>query len=187
MSAAPHLRRPTLLAIAIPGPQGARGPDGAPGRYGQIRWVDTVVDTDDVFAAGIRRQLIFTSPAQTQDFLAPPFAGKIAWSDNRIIPRPNGLGDWLDIIVNLFVVADIAGGRMVADVDVGSQLGPTGSAPYFLMKGAGEPERVTFRIGVQTLAGFLTNGAKVFLTSTVPFTVLSEAVVVLPISAGPSP
>ena len=122
-------------------------------------------------------------PASTASRIS---ARVVAWTGNRIVPRPDGYGDWQDIIVNLLVKPDYAGGSIIADLDVGvgDSAVPVQTAFYGL-RGSGSPERATFRLGVQTLSGFLNNGARIFLTGTVPFVVQSESVVYLPISKGP--
>lgn len=178
---------PAMLAPfqGPPGPAGERGPAGEDAGFGQLRVADMQIDPEDYFAAGGRQQLIFTpNPAQTQNFLRDPFKG-VTWTGNRIVPRPDGYGDWQDIIVNLLVVPQFAGGSIIADLDVGvgSAAVPVQSGFYGL-RGSGAPERATFRLGTQTLDGFLNNGARVFLTGTVPFVVQSESVVYLPISKG---
>ena len=179
-----------VLAAYVPGaqgpagPQGERGEQGPPARFGQLRVADMAVDPEDSFPANVRQQLKFVpNSSQTQDFLRDPFRG-VAWTDNRIVPRPDGYGDWQDIIVNLLVVPEYAGGRITADLDVGTG-GPVQTANYSL-RGSGVSERATFRLGTQTLTGFLANGAAIYLTGTVPFVIQSESVVYLPISTGPS-
>ena len=143
------------------------------------------VDPEDAFAAGVRQQLRFVpDPAQTQNFLRPPFTA-VAWIGNRLVARPGGYGDWQDIIVNLLVIPAYGGGSIVADLDVGTGT-PVQTADYTL-RGSGVAERVSFRMGIQTLNGFLANGCAIYLTGTVPFVIQSEAVVYLPLSMGPGP
>jgi len=175
---------PAMLA-PFQGPPGPPGEQGAPGidtGFGQLRVADMHVDPEDYFAANTRQQLIFTpDPAQTQNQLRDPFKG-VTWTGNRIVPRSGGYGDWQDIIVNLLVLPTYAGGSIIADLDVGT--GQPVQTAFYGLRGAGTPERATFRLGTQTLDGFLANGARVFLTGTVPFVVQSESIVYLPINMG---
>lgn len=175
---------PMLLA-PFQGPPGLPGPPGPAGEdagFGQLRVADMHVDPEDYFVANTRQQLIFVADSgQTQNFLRAPFTG-VTWTGNRIVARPDGYGDWQDIIVNLLVKPDFAGGSIIADLDVGT--GQPVQTAYYGLRGSGSPERATFRLGTQTLDGFLANGARVFLTGTVPFVVQSESIVYLPISKG---
>ena len=176
----------TLLATDRQGPPGPQGEPGEDAGFGQLRVADMHVDPEDYFTAGQRQQLIFTpDPAQTQNFLRDPFTS-VAWTGNRIVPRANGYGDWQDIVVNLLVMPAFAGGSIIADLDVGtgSTSTPVQTA-YYGLRGSGTPERATFRLGLQTLDGFQANGARIFLTGTVPFIVQSESIVYLPINIGP--
>jgi hypothetical protein len=175
------------LAITAPGPQGAVGPIGPQGDkgvntgFGQITYTDRTIGDEDRFLPGVRAPIRFVAtPGLTQDFLNEPFRGHVFWSDNKLIGR--ALGDLLDVQVNLIVTADIAGGELRVDADVGSSLGPIASDTQVLFNGAGVPERVTFRLRVQTLSGFLLNGCGIFLTSNVPLTVISETMLVAPAS-----
>lgn len=163
-------------AVYIQGPPGP-----SPTGFGQIRYANMSLEPDDVFLPNVRSQVLFSpDPAQTQDFLNPPFADHLFWVNNTVIGRR--YGDLIDILVNLLVTTQVSGGRVRIDIDVGSPLGPTGSDTAILFEDAGTPERVTFMLRAQTLGYFMANGAKLFLTSTVPLTTVSEAILIAPIS-----
>ncbi|GJE42075.1 hypothetical protein [Methylobacterium soli] len=176
--------RTPLTPLAFP-PQGRPGAPGLNTGFGQVTYTERSVEADDSFAAGVRQQVRFVpTPSLTQDLLNAPFAGHTFWSDNRLIGR--AMGDLIDVTVNLIVTATIAGGQLRTDADVGSTLGPVASDSQTLFNGAGIPERTTFRLRLQVLAGFLANGCALFLTSNVPLLVTSETVLVAPASIRPA-
>lgn len=181
--------RPAITAVTVPGPQGAPGPVGGAGPVGsyglgQITYTERVIEASDFFEAGVRGPILF-EPASISDDLNPPFVGHAFWVGNKIAPR--AMGDLYDIQVNLIVTASISGGQLRVDADVGSLLGPIASDTQTLFNGAQAPERVTFRLRVQVLANFMANGCALFLTSSVPVTVVSETVLVAPASIQSGP
>lgn len=169
------------------GPQGGRGergPQGASTGFGQITYSERTVEISDLFEPDVRGQILFDpAPELTQDLLNAPFAGHVFWHDDRIAPR--AFGDLYDVQVNLIVTAQVADGRIRVDADTGSSLGPIASDTQVLFNSAGTPERATFRLRVQALAGFIANGCRLYLTSSVPLTVISETVLVAPASIRP--
>lgn len=173
--------RPDITAVTVPGPQGAPGAAGSVGSYGlgQITYTERVLEASDTFEPGVRGQVLF-EPTSVQDYLNPPFDGHAFWVDNRVVAR--ALGDLYDFQVNLIVTAQVAGGEVRLEADVGSALGPVAADTQSLFAAALEPERVTFRLRVQALAGFLANGCAFYLTSSVPITTISETVLVAPAS-----
>ena len=175
------MSRCVVTPIVLP-PQGPRGTAGQQTGFGQITYTERVVEPSDVFAPGVRQQLVFT-PTTVQDFLNAPFVGHVFWDGERVIAR--AMGDLYDLTVNLIVVAQVADGQLRVDADVGSVLGPVASDTQTLFNGASEPERVTFRLRAQVLAGFMANGCALYLISSVPLTVTSETVLIAPASIRP--
>ncbi len=180
------LARPAVASVTVPGPQGARGAQGIQGPpgvnigFGQITYTNRGLEPDDVFEPGARAQVLFTPDVPTQDVLNPPFDAHTFWIDNAVVPQ--ALGDLYDLQINLIVTADTAGGQLRLDADVGSILGPIASDTQILFAGAGAPERVTFRLRVQVLANFMANGCRIYLTSSVRVTTVSETILVAPAS-----
>ena len=187
---------PRVVRIPTPGPSriirvetpGIPGPPGAPAPtagFGQITYTERTVDENDLFAPNERKQIIFSPPATVvQDFLRSPFAGMVMFEDSVL--RGRAFGDMTIGIINLIVKSKQASGFVTMDVDVGSSLGPTGSFSTILTKAAGVPERVTLPFYLQTLTNMLANGARFYLTASVPLEVTSESVLGIPISAGPA-
>ena len=172
-----------------PGPQGAPWPSGGPGQVGsyglgQITYTERVLEASDTIEPGVRGQVLF-EPTSVQDYLNPPFDGHAFWVENRVVAR--ALGDLYDFQINLIVTAQVAGGQLRLEADVGSTLGPVAADTQSLFAAALEPERVTFRLRVQALAGFLANGCAFYLTSSVPITTISETVLVAPASIQAQP
>ena len=180
------LGRPSVASVTVAGPQGAPGERGIPGPpgvargVGQITYTNRSLEPDDVFEAGARAQVRFAPDGPPQDGLNPPFEGHAFWIEDAIVPR--AMGDLYDIQTNLIVTVDTAGGYLRLDADVGSSLGPIASDTQVLFEGAGRPERVTFRLRVQVLANFLANGCRIFLTSSVRITTVSETILLAPAS-----
>ncbi|MCJ2019607.1 hypothetical protein MKK84_19575 [Methylobacterium sp. E-065] len=176
----------TLVAVAEQGPAGRDGKDGpAGGSFGQITYTDRVSGPEDRFEAGARQQLRLAPGSTTVlDLLLPPFAGHVFVHDDRFWPRaPN---DAYDIHINLLVVADQAGTKLKADVDVGSTLGPIQADGQELFEAAGVNERITFSFSIQALENTQRNGAAFFLKATKPVTLVSEAIYIVPQSVQPA-
>ena len=153
--------------------------------FGQIRYTEAAGSAPVPIAPGIRTPLTFVfDPTQTQNALNAPFAGHLAFDGTTITPR--ALNDAIFILANLSVTAAVAGGAVKVDVDVGSPLGPTGSSTETLFNAAGAPERVTCILYVQTLSYFMANGAKLFITASVPVSLVNESVVLIPQSTHPT-
>lgn len=174
-----------LIAVAEQGPAGPRGRPGGSG-LGQVTYTERSVDAADTFMAGVRKQLLFAAEATTeQKFLNAPFSAHSFFRDNRIWARPRGYADFYQIVLNLIVTAQQAppgGGRVRADLDVGSRLGPIQSSATTLFNDAGTPERISFFFSIQALENFLANGCAIYLTSDVDLVVISEAIIVHPAS-----
>lgn len=178
------LRQPAALETVERGPQGRPGKDGATFQgFGSVTFTEAASAPALALPANTRTQLQFTpDPAQADDTLQAPFAGHLFWSNNVIVGR--ALNDALDILVNLLVVSQVAGGQLRLDIDVGSVLGPIVTAGASLFEAAGVTERVTLERMIRTKSGLLANGGALYLTSTVPVSITRASVVVFPNSAG---
>ena len=115
-----------------------------------------------------------------QNLLNPPFDQHAFLVNNRIMGR--AFGDSYDVTVNLLVTAQQDSASLKVDIDVGSPLGPTGSSGQILTQGAGTQERATFPLIIQALSYMMQNGAGIYLTSNVACTIISEAIVIRPVS-----
>ena len=167
------------------GPPGQQGPAGFSTGFGQVRYAEAAGSAPVALAAFARTELTFViDPSQTQNSLNPPFTGALAFDGATITPR--ALNDALFVLTNLLVTAAVAGGAIKFDIDVGSPAGPTGSATESLLNPAGQAERVTGILYVQTLANFMANGARLFLTSSVPISIVNAAVILIPQSIHPA-
>ena len=161
--------------------QGPPGRDGASFAFGQVRYGEATGSAPVIIPANLRTLLTFAiDPSQTNNFLNPPFEG-LALFDGTTI-RARAMGDLTNILVNLLVTSLVVGGQIKFDIDVGSPLGPTGTDTAGLFAPAGVPERVTGRLTLQTLTYFLANGAKLYITSSVPISLVNEALIIMPAS-----
>ena len=148
---------------------------------GQIRYAEMAGSPAVAIPPNTRTLISFTiDPTQTQDFLNPPFEGSVFYDGTTITPR--AVGDFMFVLVNLSVTSDVVGGEIKFDIDVGSPQGPTGADTAALFNDAGIPERVTGKLYIQVLSYFMANGAKLYVTSSVPISLVNEAVLIAPLS-----
>ena len=168
-----------LVAPAAQGTIGPPGPTGFTTGFGQIRYGESTTATPVIVPANVRTPLTFVvDPTQTQDFLNPPFAGVLNFDGTKITPR--ALDDAMFVLVNLLVTANVSGGATKVDIDVGAPAGPTGSDTEQLFNPAGESERVTHILYVQTLANFMANGARLYITASVQVSIINETIALIP-------
>ena len=177
--------RPEGLATRERGPQGAPGRDGATfSGFGYQQVTELASEVGATLSPGQRVPLVMTvDSAQGSSTLQGPFAGFNFF--DGVTLRARRIGDAMDLRLTATVTPSVAGGSMSVDCTINGspQLTDVDSSQIF--GAAGQPQRISFRLVLLPKAVFVANGAKLFLTSTVPLTVRAETLVILPRTAGP--
>jgi hypothetical protein len=165
-----------------------RGPQGAPGTageafygYGYIQYVEASTDVGAVLLPSVRAPLSMTiDPLQTTDALAGVFKG-FPFFDGSLL-HARALGDAYDIRFTMTVTAQVAGGSVTVDATINGLTTLTDSDTATLSAPAGQGQRIAFRLKLFPKAVFLSNGVRLFVTSSVGAVVTSESLVVEPLS-----
>ena len=163
-------------------PAGAGSPASvvAPVGGGWVRYSQSSTAAPVQIAAGVRTLISFVvDPTQTQDFLNPPFEGRVSYDGTKATPYQ--MGDFYSFLINLFITPQVTGGLITFDIDVGSSAGPTVTDDSQLGD-AGVKQRVSGKLFSADLANFAANGARFYITPTVPITVQNEAITITPLS-----
>ena len=164
-----------------------RGPQGPPGPtftgFGYVQYVAQAASPVLTLAPGVRTSLaMLIDIAQTSDTLKGAFTGFGFWDGTTL--RARAAGDLYEVRFTLTATAAISGGTLTTDVTINGLAVATDNDSEALSSPAGQPQRVGFKLRLLPKAGFVSGGAKIYLTSTVPVSITSEVLVVDPTNAG---
>ncbi len=171
---APASRPTTGAAVAIVLP--AKG-------FGYARYVQAASDPVVVLSAGVKTRLLMTvDPGASRLALRPPFLGQTLW-DGALLKAVHQ-DDVIDLRLNLTVTGLVAGGSLAVEADiVGGP--PALQLSQALPSQAGQIQTLSFSSFIAASASLLaTNGAQLFLTSTVPVQVGASILLLAPQDSG---
>ncbi len=126
---------------------------------------------------------MMVDPTQTTDTLKAPFGGFAFWDGSLLHAR--AVGDVYELRLTLTATSAVAGGTLSMDVTIVGLTVATDLDSEALSYPAGQPQRVGFKLRLLPKAGFVSGGAQIFVTSTVPCTITNEVLVIDPSNAGP--
>lgn len=151
--------------------------------FGYIQYVALTSSPVLNLSPGVRTPLMMQiDPTQTSDTLKGPFAGFAFWDGTTL--RARAAGDLYEVRFTLTATSAISGGTLTTDVTINGLTVATDNDSEALSYPAGQPQRVGFKLRLLPKAGFVSGGAKIYLTSTVPVSITSEVLVIDPTNAG---
>ena len=173
--------RPAAVVVT----QGPQGPtDSSFSGFGYVQFMALTTSPILNLAPGVRTPLVMAiDPTQTSNTLKGPFAGFTFWDGSTLSAR--AVGDLYELRFTLTATSAIAGGTLTTDITINGLTVATDNDSEALSYPAGQPQRVGFKLRLLPKAGFVSGGAQIYLTSTVPVAVTSEVLVIDPTNAGP--
>lgn len=187
-------RTPAVVRAVVPGPVGGEGPEGPegpkgiPGDYGWTRYGEGAGIAPTEMLAGIETPFVVQTPVIMQDHLRAPFEGfQFLDATGRLWARKEA--DAYLVRIRFMATADVAGGSIEGNVYItNNDSGIAGSNSVRekpLRAQAGDDNLIDWLFPLFPGSGFVSNGARIMLKSTVPVRMKNETLWVLPSSAAP--
>lgn len=161
----------------------ARGPQGASGSYGFVRYAQSTSSGPMTLDPGVRYTVGMTvDPTLTVNQLQGAFKNHVFWDGS--IFRVHHTNDSLRVRFGLTATATVAGGTLRLDAQIVGAATPLDSQDKALPNQAGTIERLNYEIDIFSGANFAATGLQFFLTSTVSLVVNNESLKITPDFAG---